>query len=99
MHIVKSLHAQKGFEGTNLGDLIGVLDPSISALAYNVLGELLHELGLEENMNKACAPSSSQVVFGILINMVEGTVSVPEKKLCEIVALLRSGKGNQIRTR
>ena len=88
------MHAQDGFEGTNyLDDLIGVADPSASALAYNALGELLHELGLEENTNKACAPSSCQVVLGILINTVEGTVSVPEEKLSEIVALVEKWQG------
>ena len=88
------MHAQDGFDGANyLDDLIGVADPGASAAAFNALGELLHELGLEENHDKACAPDSCQVVLGILINTIEGTVSVPDEKLSEIVSLVEEWQG------
>ena len=83
------MHAQDGFSATNyLDDLIGVAHPRESNAAYVALGELLKELGLEENLAKACEPSSTQIVLGVLINSVEGTVAIPDEKLKEIVSMI-----------
>ena len=88
------MHAQDGYEGTNyLDDLIGVSHPCYSDQAFDALGQLLMELGLEENLSKACAPATSQVVLGILINTIEGTLSVPDEKLGEIVLLVQEWQG------
>jgi hypothetical protein len=83
------MHAQDGHEGTNyLDDLIGVSDPHNSDNAFDALGKLLLELGLEENFTKACGPSTSQIVLGILVNTMDGTLAVPDEKLSEINLLV-----------
>ena len=83
------MHKQDGFTATNyLDDLIGVAHPQFSNAAYIALSDLLKELGLEENFGKACAPSTTQIVLGVLVNSVEGTVAVPAEKLKEIVSLV-----------
>ena len=71
----------------------GVSHPSYSDQAFDVLGQLLVELGLEENLSNACASASSQVVLGILINTIDGTLSVPDEKLGEIVLLVQEWQG------
>ena len=88
------MHAQDGFVGTSyLDDLIGVADPGSSENAYHALGELLVELGVAENAKKACAPATYQVVLGVLIDTINGTISVPDDKLGEIVPLIKEWQG------
>ena len=85
------IHEQDGFTGTSyLDDLIGVANPELSGIAYSALGDLLTELGLAENLGKACAPATSQVVLGVLIDTINGTLSVPDEKMDEIVPLVKS---------
>ena len=52
------------------------------------LGELLLQLGLFENFVKACPPATIQIVLGVLIDTVNGTISVPSDKMEDINALL-----------
>ena len=56
-------------------------------------GQLLLELGLLENFAKACPPATVQLVLGILINTVEGTMSVPEGRMREIISLVKEWQG------
>ena len=83
------MHHGDGFLGTSyLDDLIGVAAASYASEAYDSLGCLLHELGLLENFDKACPPSVVQLVLGVEINTVEGTVSVPKERMLEIIGLV-----------
>ena len=52
------------------------------------MGKLLLDLGLLENKEKACPPSTIQIVLGIEINTIEGTMSVPEERMREIKSLV-----------
>ena len=71
------IHRQYGYSGASyLDDLIGVSSPLTANIAYESLHHLLLELGLEENSAKACAPSSCQVVLGILIDTRSMTLSI-----------------------
>ena len=63
-------------------------------MAYD-LGELLHNLSLLENFQKACPPATIQVVLGVLINTVDGTVSVPSDRMEEIKALVNEWQGKK----
>ena len=73
------MHQDEGYLGTSyLDDLIGVAAVSFGNEAYENLGKLLFDLGLLENKEKACPPSTIQLVLGIEISTVEGTMSVPE---------------------
>ena len=60
---VMFMHSQDGYTGFNyLDDLIGVSSPDVGAKAYLSLGQLLENLGLLENHEKACPPSTEQTV-------------------------------------
>ena len=73
---VMFMHAEDGHRGCNyLDDLIGVSPPQQDGMdAFESLGRLLHDLGLLENFTKACPPATSQIVLGILIDTVAGTL-------------------------
>ena len=84
------IHKQAGYKGTNyLDDLIGVASPRSSDQAYHHLELTLSDLGLSENFTKACAPACMQVVLGIEVNTVNGTLSVPDDKMKEIKPMLK----------
>ena len=83
------IHGVYGYSGESyLDDLIGVASQSVGEQAYASLGELLAELGLMENFDKACPPATVQVVLGILIDTVNGTCAVPEERMQQIIELL-----------
>ena len=83
------IHSKQGYKGGSyLDDLIGVSHPSSGDEAYNHLGQLLHDLGLEENIPKACPPSVIQIVLGVLIDTENMTISVTEERMVEIKELL-----------
>ena len=86
---VMYIHAARGCRGASyLDDLIGVSPPSSADLDYLALGQLLQELGLEEKESKACPPSTTQTVLGVLIDTVAMTISVTPERLCEIKSLI-----------
>ena len=57
--------------------------------AYEELGKLLKNLGVEENFSKACPPSTVQVVLGIQVDTDAMTLSVTQDRLLDIAGLLR----------
>ena len=91
------MHGEAGYFGTSyLDDLIGVANYSVGSEAYEHLGELLVELGLLENLAKACPPSTVQLVLGVEIDTVNGTISVPAERMVEIVALVSEWQSKKI---
>ena len=93
---VMHLHEKAGYLGTSyLDDLIGVAEALVSSEAYDHLGGTLLDLGLSENFSKACAPATVQVVLGIEVDTVAGTVAVPECKMNEILPLVRKWQRKQ----
>ena len=86
---VMHMHENAGHAGTSyLDDLIGVSPADEAVEAYDGLGELLLQLGLFENFVKACPPATIQIVLGVLIDTVNGTISVPSDKMEDINSLL-----------
>lgn len=63
--------------------------PSTAIAGYNSLQTLLTNLGLTEKLSKACPPSTTQTVLGILIDTVSMTLSVTPERLNEIHELLK----------
>ena len=87
---VMHIFSECGHQGVSyLDDLIGVSDSSRGWEAYELLGQLLIDLGLEENLPKACSPSTVQTVLGVVIDTVAMTVSVTEERMIEIHEILK----------
>ena len=79
---VMHIHRQRGHDGAAyLDDLIGVSPPESGTVAYEGLGALLRDLGLEENIPKACPPATSQAVLGIQVDTVSMTLSVTPERI------------------
>ena len=90
------IHSTFGYQGASyLDDMIGVSDPSTASDAYEHLGNLLRDLGLEENIPKACPPSVIQTVLGVVINTENMTISVTSERMDKISELLKNGRKNQ----
>ena len=86
---VMFIHKKCGYSGASyLDDLIGVSHPSTGAKAYEHLGKILRDLGLEENIPKACPPSVIQTVLGVVIDTKNMTISVTSERMEEIKNLL-----------
>ena len=68
------MHQDDGYLGTSyLDDLIGVAEASFGTDAYASLGQLLLDLGLLENLEKACPPSTVQLVLWVAIDTIART--------------------------
>ena len=86
---VMYIHGQRGHNGAAyLDDLIGVSVPELGTEAYDSLGVLLRDLGLEENASKACPPATSQTVLGIQVDSISMTLSVTTERLAATKDLL-----------
>ena len=71
-----------------LDDFIGVEARSNAWRSFYYLGDLLIELGLRENVPKACPPSQRQIVLGVLFDTVSMTISITPDRLAEIRSLV-----------
>ena len=94
---VMHIHAKCGYSGASyLDDLIGVSDSSAGQSAYEHLGKILRDLGLEENIPKACPPSVVQTVLGVVIDTESMTISVTGERMEEIKNLLSEWENKTI---
>ena len=71
-----------------IDDLAGEVSPSLAPVAFQLLGDLLHDLGLLESKEKACAPATSMEFLGIRFDTDAGTLTIPPDKLLDIKSLL-----------
>ena len=86
---IMHIHSERGYAGASyLDDLIGVSHAANGDNAYHHLGKILRDIGLEENVLKACPPSVIQTVLGVLIDTENMTISVTNERLEEIKDLL-----------
>jgi hypothetical protein len=74
------------FNCINYSDDLGGVEPSKfrAEQSFTRLGKLLVELGLDESVDKAQAPSTEMIYLGVLFNTISMTMSVPSEKLAEI---------------
>ena len=71
-----------------IDDFIGVSTPSNAKRDFTSLGELLFELGLEENVPKSCEPATRQTCLGVLYDTEKLTISVTPERLTDTRILL-----------
>ena len=88
---IRYIMADHGFPElyNDIDDLIYVGLPSKIGAAFKFLTSLLAELGLEVS-SKKLVPPTSVICLGILIDSQDRTISIPHKKLGEIVDLCTS---------
>ena len=78
---VRFLMPKHGFNILNyVDDLIGVGMPSVAERAFKYLLALMDELGLDVSKKKLVPLATKVVCFGIEINTVEHTLSIPRSQ-------------------
>ncbi len=82
-----------------LDDFGGVEEPDTADEAFQALGRLLRDFGLQEADNKACPPSTKMEFLGILLDTQALTLEVTEKRLLEITGLVDCWLGKTHATR
>ena len=65
------------FAVTYLDDLVGADLPGRAADAFQALGTILKELGLQEAPDKATAPATKMVFLGLQVDMAEMSTWFP----------------------
>ena len=71
-----------------LDDLGGADIESKAEQAFNQLGEILREIGIQESTHKAVPPSFIATFLGILINLIDMTLEITPERRNEIQQLL-----------
>ena len=85
------IHALQGFVSEPYIDDFGGAEPDepTATKALLSLQAIMADLGIQEAKHKICKPSTLMVWLGLLFNSVAFTISIPESKLREILALVR----------
>ena len=67
-----------------IDEYVGVGVPDIASKSFQFLINLLKKLGLTISEKKLVEPGTRVICLGVLIDSVEGTISIPEEKLKQI---------------
>ena len=82
---IRFLMAQKGFTVYNyIDDMYSCIHQDKAQQAFELLQEIIVNLGLPLNEKKVLAPAKSMSIMGILVDIDERTFSIPRGKLNEI---------------
>ena len=63
-----------------IDDILGIDVPSKIDASFDALQCLLKDLGFEISMKKLVAPTTSMNDLGIIVNTINFTVAIPDKK-------------------
>ena len=82
---VQYIMRRRGFDViAYIDDYLGFGAPSVAEQSFNTLYNAIRDLGLTISQKKLVRPSTQAVCLGILVNTVEGTLSIPDDKLKQI---------------
>ena len=97
---IRYIMAEAGYSLTNyIDDLIGNATVSQAEPAFQKLQKLLQELGLTISQNKLVAPTTKCICLGIEVDTVKSTLSIPQSKLTEILAICQQWQDKKQCTR
>ena len=83
---LRYLHSKNGYYLMSyVDDLLGAETPSKAVASYETLYKLLRDLRIPVSDSKLCPPSTKITCLGIDIDSVQCTLSIPDKKLEEIL--------------
>lgn len=88
---------QFGFPVLNyLDDFAGAEKGDNAKLAFLLLRSLFEKSGIEEALDKACAPTEIMVFLGVLFNTITMTMEITPERLKEILLLLDTWLNKQV---
>ena len=79
-----------------IDDYVGFGIPSDAKSSYDHLYDLLDRLGLTISQKKLVPPSTSVICLGVEIDIEKGSISIPQKKLCQICDTVCEWKNKKI---
>ena len=89
-----------GFKVINyVDDFLGVATPDVARRSYDALRQVMRQLGLDVSTKKLVSPSTSVVCLGVNIDTIDATISIPDEKLGQIVAMVQEWSKKQFCTR
>ena len=91
---------QKGYVIVDyIDDYVGVGVLSIANASYLALIDLMNDLGLTISQKKLVSPSTKVTCLGVLIDTVNGTISIPPEKLRDITDTVRQWLSRNVATK
>ena len=89
-NMVVYIYTKWGFFAINYLDDLGSAETKERAdIAFDTLIQLLHTIGLQEAVNKCARPSTLMVFLGIQVDTLLLTLTIPQDKWLEIVAVAK----------
>ena len=86
----RHIYEQCGYEDVNYLDDLGAAENEDQAQeAFDCLGMILQELGIQEAVDKAAPPSFKMIFLGILINTILMTLEIMAERREELAAILK----------
>jgi hypothetical protein len=83
------IYSKFGFQVSNyIDDLAVVVSSDQANVAYDTLGRLIRDLGVQEAPEKACRPSTEMEFLGVQFSVTEMSMSVTPDRLNEILQLV-----------
>ena len=82
-----------------IDDYIRVGVPDAAFRPYHVLIDLLNRVGLTISEKKLVEPGTLVVCLGVLIDSVQGTISIPEEKLQQVYKAVHERLGKNVCTK
>ena len=83
---------KNGYEAVNYIDVFGSVETAEHAWStFFHLSKVIADVGMQEAKDKACKPSTCMIFLGLEVNSVTLTVRIPDEKLKEIRAELKTG--------
>ena len=67
-----------------IDDFVDYGTPDIARRSYDCLRNVIERLGLTISEKKLVPPTTSAVCLGVLIDIVTGTIAIPDEKMCQI---------------
>ena len=82
-----------------MDDFAGCESGTRATDAFEALGSLLVELGIQESVDKACSPSTTMKFLGVEFDTISMSMRVDEAKLQEITALSKTWARKTVATK
>ena len=72
----------EGFSVINyIDDFLGYGTPTVARASFDKLLDKMRHLGLDVSEKKLIQPATQAICLGILVDMIQGTVAIPQEKL------------------
>ena len=71
-----------------IDDFLGFGMPSVACALFDTLRDVMHQLGLTINDKKLVYPATQAVYLGVMVDTIEGTVSIPQEKLQNVTNMV-----------